>query len=65
MINIDNNWYSIDNIKSITSEVSFGRVYLIINYMYGEDPVKIDVDNLENYIVQAERIVDRVEARRG
>lgn len=65
MINIDNNWYSIDNIKSITSEVSLGRVYLIINYMYGENPVKIDVDNLENYIVQAERIVDKVEARRG
>ena len=65
MINIDNNWYSIDNIKSITCMESFGYTYLVINYMFGEDPIKIDVGNLENYIVQADRIADRVEARRG
>lgn len=63
MIRVKNIWVCIRDIKTITYEENNGWRFLVITYMFNDAPVKIEVNDFDDFNETAMMIADVIDSR--
>lgn len=60
MIRIKDVYVSLSNIKKLYFEGNGNYCYMFIEYQFDDNPVKIEVDNFDDYVLYAEEIAEAI-----